>query len=139
MTRVPRTPWVVAAGLAAAVAIAGGCSSTVPSVAPATPAFGTPLPTTAFQPPQPGTAAACGGVGLDAILHGDPSDPGLTWIVDRRSGLRTEVLWPTGFSARFDPSLEVLDASGRVVHHEGELIGGGCVTGVEGQILLGYP
>lgn len=139
MSRVPRTLWVAWACLAAAVAIAAGCSSTVPSVPPATPAIGTPLPTTAFQPPQSGTPGPCAGVGLDAILHGDPSDPGLTWIVDRGSGLRTEALWPAGFSARFDPSLEVLDASGRVVHHEGDLIDGGCVTGDDRQILLGYP
>ena len=31
------------------------------------------------------------------------------------AGERTELAWPVGYSARFVPDLELLDASGRVV------------------------
>ncbi len=124
------------------VAIAAGCgyASTPPVGTPLpTPPVGSPLPTAAFQPPPSETLGPCAGVGLDAILHGDPADPALTWVNDRAAGGRIDAIWPGGFSARFDPALQVLDAAGQIVHREGDVIDGGCVTGVEGEILLGYP
>jgi hypothetical protein len=76
---------------------------------------------------------ACAGIGLgEATLAGDRQDPYLAWLV-YPDGERTDVVWPPGYSARFTPDLEILDASGRVVHRAGDVIDGGCVTG------WGYP
>jgi hypothetical protein len=115
------------------VAIAAGCGYATTQL------VGTPLPTAAFQPPPSETLGPCAGVGLDAILHGDPADPALTWVVDRAEGIRIDAIWPAGFSARFEPALQVFDAAGQIVNREGDLIEGGCVTAVQGEILLGYP
>jgi hypothetical protein len=66
------------------------------------------------------------GVGRDAILHGSYADPQVTWATDNGTGARVELLWPLGYTARFDPDLEVADASGVVIGHEGDLIIGSC-------------
>jgi len=66
------------------------------------------------------------GVGRDATLHGSPTDSRVTWATDNGLGMRIEILWPVGYSARFDPNVEVLDASGNVVGREGDLIVGSC-------------
>lgn len=73
----------------------------------------------------------CLGIGLDAVLRGDETDPRLTWAEHRAIDGRIELLWPVGYSARFAPSLEVLDDQGRVVGREGDLIVGGCFNGTE--------
>jgi hypothetical protein len=44
------------------------------------------------------------------------------------AGQRYEVEWPVGYSARFTPSLEVLNENGVVVGHEGTQLRGGCQT-----------
>ncbi len=66
------------------------------------------------------------GVGRDATLHGSWTYSRVTWATDNWSGTRIEILWPIGYSARFDPTVEVLDASGNVVGREGDLIIGSC-------------
>ena len=75
----------------------------------------------------------CRGVGLDGVLRGDVKDPRLGWaeVTSNRSGIvrRRELVWPIGYTARFAPELEVLDASGRVAFAAGDVIDGGCVTG----------
>jgi hypothetical protein len=53
----------------------------------------------------------------------------VTWLVDVSTGGRGEIVWPPGFTARFDPDLAVLDASGKVVYRAGDHIDGGCVAG----------
>lgn len=79
-------------------------------------------------PSSPDWRGGCAiGIGLDATLHGSASDARLTWAIDRSTGIRLDLLWPHGYSARFLPSLEVLDASGRVVGREGDRIIGACV------------
>lgn len=75
------------------------------------------------------------GVGLDATLHGSPTDPQVTWATDNWSGTRMELLWPVGYSAGFDPGLELFDAGGRVVGHEGDLIIGTCTMGSWGDLF----
>lgn len=45
------------------------------------------------------------------------------------NGGRRDIIWPPGFTARFDPDLRVLDASGTVVLSKGDQITGGCVAG----------
>ena len=108
-----------------------------PSPLPAVTADGILLPGTTWWPAPPATPPPCAGVGLDAILHGGAADPAITWIEDRASGGRGEVTWPTGFRARFEPDLLVVDLTGRIVHREGDAIDGGCSDG--DRILLGYP
>jgi len=83
----------------------------------------------------------CRGVGLlNATLAGDPNDPQVAWLAV--SSGRKQTIWPPGFSARFDPNLQVLDAAGRVVFHAGDKIGAACVAGPPkdpGSVLLTRP
>jgi hypothetical protein len=108
-----------------------------PPVSPGPFADSIPLPGSFPWPSPPATPPACAGVGLDAILHGDPADPAVTWLDDRAGGGRLEVTWPVGFRARFAPRLVVVDPTGRVVHRDGDAIDGACVDG--DRMLLGYP
>ena len=85
-----------------------------------------PLPTV------PAGSQWCRGVGYDGILRGDPSDPRLAWAEQETPNhvvLRRDLVWPTGYTARFTPQLEILDASRQVRFLAGDVIGGGCVTG----------
>jgi len=87
-----------------------------------------------LQTVEPGDA--CGDIGLeDATLRGSPTDPHIAWI-EQPPG-RMEVAFPHGFTARFAPALEVLDASGSVVFRDGDKISGGCARG--DALLLGWP
>jgi hypothetical protein len=86
------------------------------------------VPGTVSLPTDPKWPGGCGiGVGLDAILHGAPDDDRVAWAIDRSSGGRIDLVWPAGYSARFLPDLQVLDASGTVVAHEGDLVIGKCM------------
>ena len=80
---------------------------------------------------------ACGGVGYSqaVTIHGSTSDPALAWIVFALDGHRENLLWPAGYSARFAPSLEVINASGSVVAREGELATGGCPVPPGGTLI----
>ena len=92
------------------------------------------LPGTARLPTDPAWPGGCGvGVGLDAVLHGSTSDPRVVWAADRSSGDRIDLVWPAGYGARFNPGLEVLDASGAIVAREGDLLIGRCVTDQPGE------
>jgi hypothetical protein len=74
----------------------------------------------------------CPGIGILATLHGDASDPDLVWLTpDTRGGgpKRYELRWyPRGYTARFNPELEVLDPDGNLIAREGDHVGGGCVV-----------
>lgn len=74
------------------------------------------------------TSNEIGGPALE--LLGSPSDPRLTWTT--RLGVRLELAWPVGYSARFTPGLEVLDQNDNVVAHGGELLLKACATAVSG-------
>ena len=91
-------------------------------------------------PTLPGVTedSPCAGVGTEATLVGSRTDPRLAWLVDFQGG-RHEAVWPRGFTARFDPNLAVLDASGKVVYRAGDKIDGGCVTGAENTLLILPP
>jgi hypothetical protein len=67
-------------------------------------------------------------VGTDVVIHDSASDPRLTWVTAPGRDRRFEIVWPMGYSARFVPSLEVLDATGAVVAREGDHLGGWCRT-----------
>ena len=91
-----------------------------------------PLPT------APADLQLCLGLGhAGATLHGDPERPGLTWL-DVGGGQEREVLWPPGYTARFTPKLEVLDAAGRTVLTEGAILTGMC-AGPDGTLILRPP
>jgi hypothetical protein len=96
-----------------------------PAAAPSPP-LSVALPTLAFD------NGACRGIGLDATLAGDPADPRVAWLVGS-GGERQELIWPPGFSARFAPDLQVLDASGAIVFRAGDRIQGGCTAGPAGD------
>jgi hypothetical protein len=71
----------------------------------------------------------CADIGLDAVLHGSPTDPNVAWLVANvMDGVRMDVIWPAGYRARFNPNLEVLDENGNVVLREGDAVSGACVS-----------
>jgi hypothetical protein len=78
---------------------------------------------------------AGGGFVQDIRLRGAPDDPRLVWMVYPDGG-RTDLSWPAGYSARFVPTLEVLDGSGRVVGRDGTLVTGGCGTQEPGVMFV---
>jgi hypothetical protein len=83
---------------------------------------------------------ACRGVGIDATLAGAANDPRVVWLVSA-GGVEGDIIWPPGFSARFDPGLQVLDASGTVVFRAGDKISSGCVAPADshGPVLVIRP
>jgi hypothetical protein len=86
-----------------------------------------------------GVPIACAGTGFapDVRLHGSATDPRLAWMV-WADGSRRELVWPLGYSARFDPGLEVLDEAGHVVAHEGTLLTGGCPMTSDGAMWVEF-
>jgi hypothetical protein len=81
---------------------------------------------------------ACAGVGLtNTTIEGSPTDPRVVWL-SSPGGPDRPVVFPTGFTARFAPTLEVLNASGQVAFVAGQQITGGCVGGDE-VLLIGWP
>jgi hypothetical protein len=110
------------AALIVALVVLAGCATT------------RPLPTVATD------NGGCRGVGLDAHIAGNASDPRLVWLVGAQ-GRRIDVIWPPGFTAVFSPKVEVLDAGGGVVYRQGDPVDGGCVTGpnADGPLLIHPP
>ena len=85
-----------------------------------------------------GVIEACGGVGISAVLRGDPHDPRIAWLMNNL-GTRVNITWPPGYRARFDPGLEVLDAAGVVVLKDGDSVTGACVTSSPDLLHLEPP
>lgn len=89
----------------------------------------TPIPSAALTVPLPTVTdfdGRCRGVGLvDMSLRGDAGDPRVAWLL-QPDGTRFEVVWPPGFVARFNPDLEIIDASGSSVLRAGDRIGEAC-------------
>ncbi|MBI3748947.1 MAG: hypothetical protein HY262_08910 [Chloroflexi bacterium] len=96
------------------------------------------LPTDRPVALPPGAVEACGGVGINAVLHGNAADPRVTWLVNSLGG-RVDVTWPPGYRARFTPSLEVLNADDVVVLREGAPVSGACVTSQSDVLHLEPP
>jgi hypothetical protein len=90
-----------------------------------------PAPSTVDLPGPTSQPTSCAGIGGGlAILRGNPNDPRLTWETTLDGSGRTNVVWPPGYSARFAPSLEVIDSTGRVIARDGDRVpAGGCVLG----------
>jgi hypothetical protein len=66
-----------------------------------------------------GQEVVCMAALAEGILHGDPDDPRLAWLVNP-DGVRYELQWPRGFTARFNPELEMVASNGEVVAREGD-------------------
>jgi hypothetical protein len=78
------------------------------------------LPTLA--PPPSGQTALCpAALHTPFTLEGDPASTPAVWGIDA-GGLRFDIRWPAGFTARFTPSLEVLDPTGSVVARGGQTV-----------------
>lgn len=125
---------VPAGALVGLTLLLAGCASRGPTETPLPTSTATPLPSGYVRiarlsgvPPAP-TPVECLGVGFgDAVLRGDPNAPEKVWIevVDAPGSTpRRSVTWPAGFVARFTPRLELLDADGRVVARDGDLLTG---------------
>ncbi len=106
----------------ALAAVVSACEQAAPSVSPVA------LPVANFP-------NACRGIGVDAILHGDPGDARSAWL--SVGGVRNELVWPPGYKAVFTPSLVVFDESGAAVFREGDHINGACLSGaIDGTRVL---
>lgn len=124
-------------------AIALLCVLLVGCAAPVTKSpVGSPTLETFALPTVNGASDACAGIGLvGATLTGDPHDPRVAWLKSPANGGRIDIVFPPGFSARFTPRLEILDAAGQVVARDGDPVEGGCDTGggVGAPLLVFWP
>jgi hypothetical protein len=78
------------------------------------------LPTLA--PPPSGQTVLCpAALHTPFTLEGDPAATPAVWGIDA-AGLRFDIRWPEGFTARFTPTLEVLDPAGNVVARGGQTV-----------------
>lgn len=118
----------------AGVTLVASCSGSPPNEGETVPPDAVfPLPTHAGLP-------GCRDIGLLAMVTGDPSDPRVAWLVDLpdgEPGMRLDVAWPPGSTARFTPEIEILNRGGDVVMREGHIIGGACV-GAEGILNIHF-
>ena len=125
---------------AIAVLLAGACGTSGPG--PSTRTLGAneyalPSDLNLVLGPE-ATPLACAGVGLDAVLVGSASDPRYVWLSDALTGRRIELVWPSGFTARFGQgsAFDVLNASGRVAIVGGSHVNGACVGAGDGEYWL---
>jgi hypothetical protein len=93
----------------------------------------------AFERPLPTHAQAFHeGAGFDGILHVDGD---CVWVEDANAEMAKKeafnVLWPAGYHARGQP-LEIIDASGAVIAHDGDTISFGIGDIRQGP-LTGCP
>ena len=83
---------------------------------------------------------------LEGTLRGDAQDPRVAWLI-APTGVRRELQWPFGFSARFAPDLQIVVPDGQLVAREGDEVdlGGGfrpdtevfAVCEINGVIYVG--
>jgi hypothetical protein len=119
--------------------VLGGCSLTTTSTPEASllPLRPGDVVLVTHRPFDEAVPMACAGVGLDAVVNGDPTDPRVAWLVNRHPGAgRIEVAWPPGFRARFVPELEIVDGSGQVRMRQGDHVDGTCGTVEDGAVIL---
>ena len=88
-------------------------------------------------PTLAGYNGACRDVAVNGHVTGDPADARVAWLVEDPGG-RRDIVWPPGYTARFTPTLEIVDEKGDVVFRDGDSVRGGCVTGpnAQGPLLI---
>lgn len=96
------------------------------------------FPLQTVQPMPSGVISTCAEQLDPAVLRGNPADSRLTWL-QTLDGRRVEIIWPLGFVARFEPTLEVIDPSGKAVLLEGDFVEGACEIGDPGGRLMNPP
>jgi hypothetical protein len=120
------SPSAVAVLLLVGVVMAGCASPASPSLSPGT--FVLPTVTDVGE--------ACAGIGFEnETLTGSPTDARVAWLTGPEPGSRLDVVFPPGFTAHFDPNLEILDTADEVVARAGDPVSGGCYMG-DGQTLV---
>lgn len=92
-----------------------------------------PVPTVFVVEGQP-----CLFLSFEGVLGGDPDADRVAWL-ELRNDDRWEVVWPSGYRARFAPRLQILDAGGRVVLEEGATVTSACAVGDPDTVLLEPP
>ncbi len=78
--------------------------------------------------PVAGFPNHCRGVGIEAVLAGSANDPRVTWI-QAAQGAQLSLVWPPGWTAQFNPDLEVLDDQGVIRMRAGDPVSGICQKG----------
>jgi hypothetical protein len=120
----------IAPALLCLVLLAIGCDAS------RAPDAGMPLPA-AVKPLLPsGVLQTCGGIAIPSVLAGNPNDPRVVWLVGFTDGRRTDVSWPDGYRAAFNPALRILSADGVDVLRGGDFVDGGCSAGDPALTLL---
>jgi len=112
-------------GITIVVAGADVTASVEPSAAPVV-----QLPTWSEAPASGACPAALMG---RVTLRGDRRSQSRPVWVESWDGEQRDIVWPYGFSARFTPALELLNARGEVVAREGDVLdlGGGVVSALD--------
>ena len=119
--------------LALAATACGGGSGTVTQIPSVRGPFA--LPTSGWRPGDPALTAEVIGV-----LNGSSAvDGGCVWL-GPPNGPRQPIIWPAGFTARLEPTVEVYDQDGKVVARGGETIdvGGGLVPAKGLRCMFGH-
>lgn len=70
--------------------------------------------------------ADCDAIGVDnpviGEIEGDPEDPEEPVWLTRADGTRLSIVWPAGFTVRFEPDATLYDELGRVVARAGDAV-----------------
>jgi hypothetical protein len=113
--------------LAAVVAATAGCALAEPSQSPIPTRRPLPAGVVALPDNPPCEAVAEPGIPCVIVGHAILGDlherDGCVWIVMDGSRVEAQVVWPYGYSARFDP-FTVFDNAGKVVASDGDQIYG---------------
>jgi hypothetical protein len=127
--RLPAGTWRV---FAEAQFAEGGCSGTAHklevgiTIVVAGALASSPPPAPVVQLPtatQAAASGACPQAGMSGVtLRGDPTNTSRPVWVETWTGQPRTILWPYGFSARFNPALELLNEQGDVVAREGDVL-----------------
>lgn len=108
-----------------------GSSTSVGAGAPSSSASATPQPSATLVTvspvlptwPDPIENGACPQANMwHVTLRGDKTNSDRPAYVESLDGTQRTILWPYGFSARFNPDLEILNDRGEVVAWEGDLL-----------------
>lgn len=109
--------------------LAAGCTSS--------PTEAVPRGTFEFQTLAPGPIGTCAGVSLaDVTFHGDRA-AGKIWAeAGDNNATRWPTTWPNGYTARFNPDLQILSGSGELVASGGVEYDVGVCTIADGRIVV---